>query len=211
MIKKISIFIFCSLFALFLGLFILPQKVELIRFIDIQARPEKVWSHMSTVEQWDDWDPYSQKAMGETRPWKTGNLIITNVDADKQEIRYKISQGEAEGDLSLGVKPANEGTMVRWHHSYVGGYWPWERVSNWLARGKFALELQQGLEQLKEVAEQKPEGVKKIKTVVEDNSEDGKKTKKVSEEKPEGVKKIKTVVEDNSEDGKKTKKVSEEK
>jgi len=155
MIKTAIIFLLSSLLALLLGLFILPQKVEVIRFIDIKAQPETVWSYISTVERWDAWDPYQKKAVGEKRPWKEGELSITNVDADKQEIKYEISIQEGQGDMSLGIKPANEGTVVRWHHSYVGGYWPWERVPNWLNRGKFALELQDGLERLKKVAEEK--------------------------------------------------------
>jgi hypothetical protein len=151
--KTLVIFILSSIFALFLGLFILPQKVELIRFIDIQARPEKVWSSIATVEGWDSWDPYQQKASGDMRPWTEGELRITAVDADKQEIRYSISVHDTEGDLSLALKPANEGVILRWHHSYVGGYWPWERVSNWFDRSALALKFDEGLVRLKHNAE----------------------------------------------------------
>ena len=117
-----------SLFSLFLGLFILPEKVELIRFVDIEARPEKVWSSIATVKGWDSWDPHLKKAIGDMRPWTEGELRIVSVDADKQEVKYTISTRSAAGDLSLALKPANEGVILRWHHSYVGGYWPWERL-----------------------------------------------------------------------------------
>lgn len=153
--KPIVIFLCASFFALFLGLFMLPQQVEMIRFIDIKARPEKVWMNIATVKGWDSWDPYKKNSQQNTRPWKEGDLTITAVDADKQEIKYTISINDGEGDISLGLKPANEGTVVRWRHSYVGGYWPWERVPNWLNRGKFALELQDGLEKLKQISEEK--------------------------------------------------------
>lgn len=136
--------------SLFLGLFILPQKVELIRFVDIQARPERVWESISTVQAWDSWEPYKKKAEGTSRPWKEGMLSIVSVDADKQEIRYEITVQEGAGDLSLGLKPAGEGVTLRWHHSYVGGYWPWERVSNWFERSQLALTFDEGLQQLKQ-------------------------------------------------------------
>ena len=136
--------------SLFLGLFILPQKVELIRFVDINARPEKVWDAISNVQGWDSWDPFQKKADGDSRPWIDGELSIVSRDADKQEIRYLVSFQDAQGDLSLGLKPANEGVTVRWHHSYVGGYWPWDRVSNWFARSELALTFDKGLAQLKQ-------------------------------------------------------------
>ncbi|MAA78882.1 MAG: hypothetical protein CL916_06445 [Deltaproteobacteria bacterium] len=140
---------FASLFSLLLGLFILPQEVELIRFMDIQAQPEVVWSSIATVEAWDAWEPYKKKASGNTRPWSEGMLTIVSVDPDKQEIRYEIDANEAKGDLSLALKPANEGVIVRWHHRYKGGYWPWERVDNWFSRAELALKFDEGLHQLR--------------------------------------------------------------
>lgn len=153
--KLFLIGIVASLFALFLGLFILPQEVELIRFMDIQARPEAVWSSISTVEAWDSWEPYQKKASGNARPWSDGVLTITSVDPDKQEIRYVVSTKEAKGDLSLALKPANEGVIVRWHHSYKGGYWPWERVENWFSRADLALKFDEGLYKLRSNLESK--------------------------------------------------------
>ena len=149
MMKTVIGFVLGSCLALFLGLFILPQKVELIRFVDIKARPEIVWQHIVDVKAWDKWDPWQGQAQGDTRPWDGGMLKITSRDADKQEIRYTVSVLSTEGDISLAVKPAGEGTLLRWHHSYVGGYWPWERVPNWFSRGKLALHLDEGLQKLK--------------------------------------------------------------
>jgi hypothetical protein len=153
--KTFIITLVASLSALLLGLFILPQKVELIRFIDIKARPEVVWSSISTVSAWDEWEPYQGKAVGDVRPWTDGTLSIVSVDADKQEIKYSVTTKQAQGDLSLALKPANEGVIVRWHHSYIGGYWPWDRVSNWFARADLALKFDEGLQQLKTNLEEK--------------------------------------------------------
>ena len=153
MIKTVIGFGVGSCVALFLGLFILPQKVELIRFIDIEARPEIVWQQIVDVQVWDKWDPWGGTAQGEVRPWDDGVLKITSRDSDKQEIRYTVSVLETEGDISLAVKPAEEGTVLRWHHSYVGGDWPWDRVSNWFNRGKLALHLDEGLKKLKKEIE----------------------------------------------------------
>ena len=101
--RLFSISIIASLFSLFLGLFILPQEIELIRFVDIEAQPEDVWSSIATVKAWDSWDPYKMKASGDSRPWREGILTIVSVDPDKQEIRYEVSSKEAKGDLSLAL------------------------------------------------------------------------------------------------------------
>ena len=151
--KTLIVVLLGSISSLFLGLFILPQKVELIRFVDIQARPDQVWDSISTVQAWDSWDPYKKKSEGTSRPWKEGVLSIVSVDPDKQEIRYQITVDEGAGDLSLGMKPAGEGVTLRWHHSYVGGYWPWERIVNWFDRSKLALTFDEGLQQLKQNVE----------------------------------------------------------
>ena len=153
--KVLLIGIVASLFSLFLGLFILPQEVELIRFVDIQAQPEEVWSSISTVKAWDSWEPYNKKADGDSRPWSEGVLTIVSVDPDKQEIRYEVSANEAKGDLSLALKPADEGVILRWHHSYKGGYLPWERVENWFSRAELALKFDEGLNQLRANLEKK--------------------------------------------------------
>ena len=151
--KTILGFVFGGMTAFVLGLFILPQKVELIRFVDIEARPEKVWQHIVDVQAWDAWDPWEGKAQGDKRPWKEGSLSIHSVDPDTQEIIYKIDALEGEGDISLAVKPAQEGTVLRWRHSYVGGYWPWDRVPNWLNRSSLSLQLDEGLKKLKKEVE----------------------------------------------------------
>lgn len=159
--KGILIGIVSVLFSLFLGLFILPQEVELIRFVDIQAQPEEVWSSISTVAAWDSWEPYKKKANGDSRPWREGALTIVSVDPDKQEIRYEVNANDAKGDLSLAMKPANEGVILRWHHSYKGGYLPWERVQNWFSRADLALKFDEGLNQLRINLEKKTEVEKK--------------------------------------------------
>ena len=153
MLKNIVVVLGLTALTFLIGVFMMPPKIELIRYVDVKAPPEKIWTHISTVEAWDSWDPWAGQAVDGKRPWKEGVLTITEVNIDKQEIRYAIDVADGQGDISLGIKPADEGTTIRWYHSYEGKYAPWYRLKNWLNRGSFALELDQGLSQLKEQVE----------------------------------------------------------
>ncbi len=153
MLKTIATAIGILALTFLVGVFMMPPKIELIRYVDVEAPPEKIWTHLATAEAWDSWDPWSGKATAGKRPWKEGTLTITEVNVDKQEVRYVIDMADGQGDISLGIKPANEGTTIRWYHIYEGEYAPWYRLRNWLNRGAFALELDKGLRQLKEQVE----------------------------------------------------------
>ena len=153
MVKKIAIVALIIALSFVIGIFMMPPKIEIIRYVDVKAPPEKIWPHISTVEAWDSWDPWSGQAKKGQRPWKDGVLTIASVNVDKQEIQYTIDVENTKGDISLGIKPADEGTTIRWYHSYEGEYAPWYRLRNWLNRGSLALELDHGLEKLKEQVE----------------------------------------------------------
>ena len=86
MLKNVGIATVLVGITFLIGIFMMPPKIEIIRYIDVEAPPDKVWSHVSTVEAWDSWDPWSGKAKNGKRPWKEGVLTIEKVNIDKQEI-----------------------------------------------------------------------------------------------------------------------------
>ena len=72
MLKNIAIALGLLALTFLIGLFMMPPKIELIRYVDVKAPPEKIWTHLSTVEAWDSWDPWAGKASNGKRPWKEG-------------------------------------------------------------------------------------------------------------------------------------------
>ena len=50
-----------SIVSFIIGLFILPQKVEIVRFVEIATDRETVWNHLDEIEDWDSWDSFGHK------------------------------------------------------------------------------------------------------------------------------------------------------
>ena len=143
-----------GLVAFFFGVFILPQEIQIIRWMEIDAPQERVWGAVSTVESWDQWDPWGSVAQNGKRLWKDGEqLSFSDVDQNRQRIRYKLDKDSASGTVFLDPKPGNQGVWVKWEHKYTCGYSPVERLKHWLNRGQLALQLDEGLKKLKTAAE----------------------------------------------------------
>ncbi|MBM75092.1 MAG: hypothetical protein CMK59_06810 [Proteobacteria bacterium] len=143
-------FIGFAVVSFFLGLFILPQKVELVRIKEYPVSADQVWSKVNTIEGWDAWDPWGYKSKGETRSFGSeehrGQLTLDSVDEGQRRLVYNVDTKSAMGDIFVEKIP--EGTRVFWHHSYQSGFGPLSRMDHWLKRGQFALELDQGLNNL---------------------------------------------------------------
>ena len=169
-----------SILSFVLGLFILPQKVEVVRFVAFDGERDVVWEHINTIEDWDKWDawghvsqnPVSQNHIDQnidqnidpknaseqeairSRMFATGeyqgNLSFVKIDSEEYRVYYKLDEHNAEGDLFVERTP--DGVRVFWHHSYMCGFSPFSRMTHWLTRGKLALELDQGLQNLQKIS-----------------------------------------------------------
>ena len=147
-----------SIVSFVIGLFILPQKVEIVRFVEISAERETVWKHIDQIEDWDAWDTFGHKHEKKngtsTRLFAKdeyeGNLSFIEVDTEEFRIFYELDQKNGAGDLFVERTP--DGVRVFWHHSYMCGFGPFSRMIHWLSRGKLALELDKSLEKLQELS-----------------------------------------------------------
>ena len=53
--RIIGLVLFFAL-SFFFGLFILPQKIEMVRFIEFVGERDVVWSNIDQIEDWDTWE-----------------------------------------------------------------------------------------------------------------------------------------------------------
>ncbi len=149
-----------------LGLFILPQKVELVRLREYPIPVEQVWAEVDSLEDWDSWDPWGHKAEQSVRPFASeehkGELQLTSVDQEGRRLTYKVDAKSAEGDIFVEKIP--DGARVFWHHSYMSEFGPFSRMNHWLRRGRLALEFDKGLENLDALLENKSSSIKEAET-----------------------------------------------
>ena len=160
MIKKVLIGILIVSISFLLSLFILPSEIQLIRFIEVSAHPDQVWGQISTIQSWGNWS--EGKVEGKTIEWQEGiSLEITEVDLKRLKISYIISEYEGKGNIIMDLSPEamddnsdNDKVNLRWEHKYNVGYNPFDRLQHWLLKGQLALEVDDRLERLKDIAEQ---------------------------------------------------------
>ena len=140
------------------GLFILPQKVEMVRFVEFPGNQTEVFKHIDQLEDWDAWDAWGHKHQKKGtelhRPFAIGEyegtLSLTQVDDTEFRVYYELDRNNGAGDLFVERTP--DGVRVFWHHSYTCGFGPFSRMMHWLGRGKLALDLDKGLVKLQEMS-----------------------------------------------------------
>ena len=141
MIKKAIIIVLVVALSLGLSLFILPSEIHIIRFVDISASPDRVWSRVSEAKKWNEW--WEGSSNSEMIEWVDGaSLTITEADTKRRKVAYEVSATDGKGSLTIDLSPEamddisdNDKVSITWEHRYNVGYNPFDRLSHWLSRG----------------------------------------------------------------------------
>lgn len=157
---------------LVLAAFMLPDAYEVERRIHIKARPDQVYALIASPRQWKRWstwnrrDPemrlsYSGPETGAGASWQwdsrsQGRGEMTLVHAEPgQRVDYDLFfpdfDSRPRGSLSL--RPDGEGTEVVWRMAGRSGLNPFMRWMNLFMDGIVGRDFEEGLGNLREVAE----------------------------------------------------------
>ncbi len=147
--NKIVVAIAVTILSAFLGLFILPRKVETTRWVKVDTPQEVVWQDVSNLKTWNTWQPWATDANATDIAWDGGVLsnveVVNDTETGVQEVRFTV-EPNAEGRLYLEKVP--EGLSVRCEYIFEAPYAPIGRLQGWFHRSEVALQLDQGLETL---------------------------------------------------------------
>ena len=147
--NKIILAIVAVLLSAYLGLFILPRKVETTRWVKVDVPEEIVWKEVSDVKAWNTWQPWATSEAAEPIPWDDGVVSNINVVNDKstgvKEVQFDV-EPNAQGRLYLEKIP--DGLWVRCEYIFEAPYAPVGRLTAWFHRSEIALNLDTGLEAL---------------------------------------------------------------
>ena len=106
--NKIILAIVAVLLSAYLGLFILPRKVETTRWVKVDVPEEVVWKEVSDVKAWNTWQPWATTEASDSIPWDDGvvsNINIVNDDSTGvKEIQFDV-EPNAQGLLQLRAFP----------------------------------------------------------------------------------------------------------
>ena len=150
--RKIIYIVIYTIISAFLGLFILPQKVETKRWIQLTDIPEdKLWNEISQDEQWPDW--IASADSGNSMMWLGGTVKIGDVDEKSKTVRFEIDKDSGEGIFTIEQMP--DGQWLSCYYSFQAEYLPWARLLDWMGRGELALEIDDSLQKIKKNLESK--------------------------------------------------------
>ena len=150
----------------------LPRIVPVERKVVINAGPEKIYSHIANLEEWQKWNPwgakdpsmklsYGDKTVGEgaSYSWESesqgsGTMTITKVvEPTRVETALDFgAQGKAKAHFDLKSVGENQ-TEVVWHMDADMGNNPIGRVFGTMMDGMIGPDFEDGLRRLKELSE----------------------------------------------------------
>lgn len=161
--KKISIIIVITIISGFLGLFILPLKVETTRWVTVEDMGwEELFSILqdnSTQPQFWNWD--GQESANSIVWVESGTTFqITEEDKEDKELLFSIRDAKEEiGNGRIYLEEIPQGLWLRCYYTYQADYSPFSRFQDWIRRGEIALDIDKALLRIKE----KVKAQKKIK------------------------------------------------
>ena len=145
--KKIIYLIITTVISAFLGIFILPIEVETKRWVEIDSSEEKIWSEISQVEHWENWQIWDDKNGDNSTKWYSGKLALSDVDKESRIVHFTVDNKGGQGTLAIEKVP--DGVWLGCTYSFQARYMPWDRLSDWLKRGELALDIDKALQKIK--------------------------------------------------------------
>ena len=151
--KKIVYVIVATIISAFLGLFILPKKVETKRWIEIDASEEQIWAEVSQLQQWNAWQPWGDSESEKQVIWYGGTVSISELDKENLTVHFVVDKDDGEGNFTIEQMP--DGLWLGCYYSFQADYLPWGRLMDWLDRGNLALNIDSALQKIKKNLESK--------------------------------------------------------
>ena len=102
--KKIVYVIVITVISAALGLFILPRKVETMRWIAVDASKEEIWSEISQLQKWNNWQPWAEQSTDKVM-WYGGEVSISEVSEEEGTVLFTVDKDDGEGKLSIEQMP----------------------------------------------------------------------------------------------------------
>lgn len=152
--------------------FALPSERTIAAGIQIAAKPDKVFPHLSSPRRWMAWHPWGPEFYPEMQHaysgpeqgvgavwvfrerWSSGRIELTRVHAPAR-VSYtsRINNGRYVGDCYFNLEPQSEATYVSWQCTTDAGLNPFKRIAITFFSRRAQAGFERGLDRLKNLVE----------------------------------------------------------
>lgn len=146
---------------------LIPFDVRISRATNMKASPAAVWTYVDDMRQWKEWNPFfsgpvdSQVVYTDTAGGKPAGLNVTGTSVRWMEKKNdeRIASMNKKGfkpvltGWHIITHPATDSTTVQWYMDFKLRWYPWEKFSSLLFEKNYGTRMEQGLNNLKKLAE----------------------------------------------------------
>ena len=146
---------------------LIPSRVRISRATNVNAAPTAIWRQVDDIYHWQEWNPFfsgtiagkinyndtvggkpvGMEINGTTISWKEKNAAERIVTMDKKGFKQFVS------GWNCITHPGSDSTTVQWYLDFQLRWYPWEKFSSLLFEKSYGVQLEQGLNNLKKLAE----------------------------------------------------------
>jgi hypothetical protein len=147
--------------------FLIPFNVRISRAVNIHATPAVIWEYVDDMHNWQSWNPFFGKHL-QSQPQftDTSGGMATSMEIGGTTIRWKEKAADKKIAVMQkeGFKPivngwnaithkGSDSTTVQWYMDFRLRWYPWEKFSSLLFEKNYGARMEQGLTNLKKLAE----------------------------------------------------------
>ena len=172
-LRRVVLFLIAIVIVLVAVAYLLPQRVQVARSVDIAAPPSIVFPLVADLRQSDKWSPWlgidpniriefsgAEVGVGQVMRWTSshpqvgiGSQTITAYEPDTRVATALDFGPQGRAIATTTVEPQGDGSRVTWGFETDLGMNPVSRYFGLAMEGMIAPDYERGLAKLKEVAE----------------------------------------------------------
>jgi hypothetical protein len=155
----ISVLVF-SLLLLGISLLI-PSQVRISRATDINAGAKQIQPYLQNIQQWGLWNIYvdslkNKNIAGSLKLQSNSyDINITSITDSLIIAGWQLKKGAVFTSSYRLMPHDNNLTTLQWYFDFNIGWYPWQKFSSIIYDGQFGPVMEQSLQRLKAIAENK--------------------------------------------------------
>lgn len=158
---KLAVISFICLFLLVTGISLfIPSTIRISRAVNMQANTDSIYTMIAVLQNWRHWHPAlqalpaSEFVMKEDGSLQVKNNNLKIIQRKKDEVITQLKEQNGRPVIStirLISHKQTDSLTVQWYMEFRLRWYPWEKFRSLFYENIYGLQMEQGLQQLKEL------------------------------------------------------------